>query len=155
MKILAHTCVDVLTYFRDALIKVYTNSIELYLFSGLKTMAPLQILRLAQRIQVYKRTIVLILLTCVSMGNTGVQAAESPAIEPDLPEEVLRSEILLDGRSPFDGRRLAATEYTELQQEIEQANEVEPQVASKIRRLIGLIKFRKFIKRVLPIVPIK
>jgi len=118
-------------------------------------MAPLQILRLAQRIQVNKWTIVLILLTCVSMGNTGVQAAESPAIEPDLPEEVLRSEILLDGRSPFDGRRLAATEYAELQQEIEQAISVEPQVASKIRRLIGLIKFRKFIKRVLPIVPIK
>jgi hypothetical protein len=118
-------------------------------------MAPSQILRLAQRIQVEKWAIVLLLLTCVSIGNTRVQAAESPAMEPDLPEEALRSEILLDGRSPFDGKRLTATEYTELQQEIEQANAVEPNVAPKIRRLVGLIKFRKFIKRILPIVPIK
>ncbi len=118
-------------------------------------MAPSQILRLTQQIQVDKWTIVLLLLACVSIGNTGVQAAELPAIEPDLPEEVLRSEILLDGRSPFDGKRLTATQHAELQQEIEKANEVEPQIALKIRRLVGMIKFRKFIKRVLPIVPIK
>ncbi|MCY7406053.1 MAG: hypothetical protein LH631_01390 [Alkalinema sp. CAN_BIN05] len=117
-------------------------------------MAASQIQTLAQRIRVDKWTIVLLLLACVSIGNTGVQAAESPAIEPDLPEEVLRSEILIDGRSPFDGKRLTATEYAELQQEIEQANVVEPQVASKIRRLVGLIKLRKFIKQILPIVPI-
>lgn len=118
-------------------------------------MAPLKILRLSQLIlQVDKWAIVMILLTSVSVG-TRVQAAESTAIEPDLPEEVLRSEILLDGRSPFDGTRLTATEYAELEQEIEQRNAVEPQVAPKIRRLVGLIKFRKFLKRVLPIVPIK
>jgi hypothetical protein len=87
------------------------------------------------------------------MGNPGVQALV-PAIEPDLPEEMLRSEILLDGRSPFDGKRLTATEYAELRQEIEQANAVEPQLASQIRRLVGLIKFPEFIKRT-PIVPIK
>jgi hypothetical protein len=118
-------------------------------------MVPSQILRLMQRIQVDKWTIVLLVLACVSIGNPRVQAAELPAIEPDLPEEVLRSEILLDGRSPFDGKRLTATEYAELQQEIEQANAVEPQLASQIRRLVGLIKFRKFIKQVLPIVPTK
>ncbi len=118
-------------------------------------MAPSQILRLMQRIQFDKWPIVLLVLACVSVGNTGVQAAELPAIEPDLPEEVLRSEILLDGRSPFDGKRLTATEYAELRQEIEQANAVEPELAPQIRRLVGLIKFRKFIKQVLPIVPIK
>ncbi len=117
--------------------------------------APLQLLRLMQRIQVDKWPIVWFLLACVSIGNPRVQAAELPAIEPDLPEEVLRSEILLDGRSPFDGKRLTATEYAELRQEIEQANEVEPQLAPQIRRLVGLIKLRKFIKQVLPIVPIK
>jgi len=118
-------------------------------------MSPSQLLRLAQRIQVKKGAIVMLLLTSIAFGSTRVQAAESEWMEPDLPEEVLRSEILLDGRSPFDGKRLTATEYTELQQEIEQANAVEPNVAPKIRRLVGLIKFRKFIKRILPIVPIK
>ncbi len=68
---------------------------------------------------------------------------------------ILRSEILLDGRSSFTGERLGATEYAELQSEIEATNAVEPQVAPKLRNLVGLIKLRKFIKAVLPIVPIK
>ena len=126
-------------------------------------MSSSQVLRLVQQIRVDRWTIVLLLVAGVFMGNTGVRAAELPAmissrsetIESDLPEEVLRSEILLDGRSSFDGRRLTATEYTELEWEIEQAIAVEPQVALKIRRLVGLLKFRKFIKQVLPIVPIK
>jgi hypothetical protein len=124
-------------------------------FSGLKLMLPLQLLRLAQRIQVNKWAIGMLLLTSISIGNTRVQATESTTIEPDLPEEVLRSEILLDGRSPFDGKRLTATEYAELQEDIEKANAVEPQIAPNLRRLVGMLKFRKFIKRVLPIVPIK
>ncbi len=118
-------------------------------------MAPSHLLRLLKRIEVNKWAIGMFLLTFISMGNTRVQAAEATTTEPDLPEEVLRSEILLDGRSPFDGKRLTATEYAELQQEIEKANVVEPQIALKIRRLVGMIKLRKFIKRVLPIVPIK
>jgi hypothetical protein len=40
--------------FQDTLIKIYTSSIEFYIFSGLKIMAPSQILRLMQRIQVDK-----------------------------------------------------------------------------------------------------
>lgn len=118
-------------------------------------MVPSQLLRLSKRIKVNKWAIGLLLLTSISMGNTRVQAAELPTIEPDLPEEVLRSEILLDGRSPLDGKRLTATQYAELQQEIEKANEVEPQITLKIRRLVGMIKLRKFIKQILPIVPIK
>lgn len=118
-------------------------------------MLPSQLLRLAQRIQVNKWAIGMLLLTTISMGNTRVHAAESTNIEPDLPEEVLRSEILLDARSPFDGKRLTATEYAELQEEIEKANAVEPKIAPNLRRLVGMLKFRKFIKRVLPIVPIK
>lgn len=118
-------------------------------------MALSQRLRLAQRIRVNQWTIGMLLLTAIFIGNTRVQAAEPTAIEPDLPEEVLRSEILLDGRSPFDGKRLTATEYAELQEEIKKANAIEPQIDPKIRRLVGRLQLRKFIKRVLPIVPIK
>jgi hypothetical protein len=81
--------------------------------------------------------------------------ATEPFTPEEIPEEVLRSEILLDGRSSFTGERLSATEYAEMQSEIEKMNAVEPQVASKLRNLVGLIKLRKFIKTVLPIVPIK
>ena len=72
-----------------------------------------------------------------------------------IPEEVSSHGLVLEFRSPLDGRLLTATEYADLQAEIDRLNEVPPQVSYKIRRLVGLLKFRKLIKRVLPIVPIK
>ena len=72
-----------------------------------------------------------------------------------MPDPVSPPALVLDLRSPLDGRLLTATEYADLQAEIDRLNEVPPQVSPKIRRLVGLLKFRKFIKRVLPIVPIK
>ena len=72
-----------------------------------------------------------------------------------MPEHVSAPILVLELRSPLDGRLLTATEYVDLQAEIDRLNEVPPQVSPKIRRLVGLLKFRKFIKRVLPIAPIK
>ena len=72
-----------------------------------------------------------------------------------MPDPVSPPALVLDLRSSLDGRLLTATEYADLQAEIDRLNEVPPQVSPKIRRLVGLLKFRKFIKRVLPIVPIK
>ena len=71
------------------------------------------------------------------------------------PEKMSSHGLALEFRSPLDGRLLTATEYADLQAEIDRLNEVPPQVSYKIRRLVGLLKFRKLIKRVLPIVPIK
>ena len=71
------------------------------------------------------------------------------------PKRVPSPAVMLELRSPLDGRLLTATEYADLQAEIDRLNEVQPQVSPKIRRLVGLLKFRKIIKRVLPIVPIK
>jgi hypothetical protein len=101
-------------------------------------------------------SVLLILGTTIALMPLPAMATEEPAaMVEDFPEEVLRSEILLDGRSPLTGERLSATEYVELQAEIEKTNAVEPQVAPKLRTLVGLVKLRKFIKTVLPIVPIK
>ncbi len=111
------------------------------------------------RISTYKanlihRSMLVLFALTIALTPLSVRAAEAEGMD-DLPEEVLRSEILLDGRSSLTGERLSATEYAEMQSEIEQANAVEPQVASKLRNLVGLVKLRKFIKTVLPIVPIK
>jgi hypothetical protein len=85
-----------------------------------------------------------------------VNAQSAPSFIPEeVPEEVLRQEIILDARSPLDGKPLTATEYAELQVEIEQHNQTTPQVSPKLRQLVGLLKFRKLIKRVLPMIPIK
>ena len=72
-----------------------------------------------------------------------------------IPEKVSSQVLVVELRSPLDGRLLTATEYADLQAEIDRLNEVPPKVSPKIRKLVGLLQFRKFIKRVLPIVPIK
>jgi hypothetical protein len=99
-------------------------------------------------------SILLMLGTTIALMPSPASATE-PMVPEEIPEEVLRSEILLDGRSSFTGELLSATEYVEMESEIEKMNALEPQVAPKLRTLVGLVKLRKFIKTVLPIVPIK
>jgi Na+-transporting methylmalonyl-CoA/oxaloacetate decarboxylase gamma subunit len=76
-------------------------------------------------------------------------------LETEVPEEVLRGELTVGARSPIDGAPLTAREYAELQVEIERSNEVEAVAPEKLRNLVGLLRLRKFIKTVLPFVPIK
>lgn len=94
--------------------------------------------------------IAVVLTSFIPMSN----AYATPKSEK-VPEKVSSQGLALEFRSPFDSRLLTATEYADLQTEIDRLNEIPPQVSPKIRRLVGLLKFRKFIKRVLPIVPIK
>ncbi|PSB20202.1 hypothetical protein C7B65_09155 [Phormidesmis priestleyi ULC007] len=76
-----------------------------------------------------------------------------PADDP--PEEVLRSEIITDARSPIDGKPLTAAEYAELQSEIQQGQPVQPQLSPKVRKTIGLLRLRRFIKTFFPFIPLK
>jgi hypothetical protein len=75
--------------------------------------------------------------------------------ETEVPEEVLRGDLTVGARSPFDGAPLTAREYAELQVEIERSNQVEAVAPEKLKNLVGLLRLRKFIKTVLPFVPIK
>jgi hypothetical protein len=79
-----------------------------------------------------------------------------PLVE-DVPEEVLRTEIITEGRSPIDGKRLSASEYADLQAQLQQAPPVNPntEVSPAIRRQIGLLRLRKLIKTVFPFIPIR
>lgn len=106
-----------------------------------------------KRIQLWTIRLPAIVVILTSIMPTS-SAYATPEIEK-MPDLVLPPALVLDLRSPLDGRLLTATEYADLQAEIDRLNEVPPQVSPKIRRLVGLLKFRKFIKRVLPIVPIK
>lgn len=67
----------------------------------------------------------------------------------DVPEEILRSEIILEGRSPIDGKPLSAAEYEELKAQLAQAG-LDKEVAPDIRQLIFLLQLRKFLKIVIP-----
>ncbi len=70
----------------------------------------------------------------------------------DLPEEVLRTEIITEGRSPVDGEPLSATEYAELQEALAK-NPNPAQLSPKIRHLVFLLQMRKFLRTVAPFLP--
>ncbi|MBV5260543.1 hypothetical protein FLX56_19205 [Synechococcus moorigangaii CMS01] len=68
----------------------------------------------------------------------------------DLPEEVLRTEIITEGRSPIDGAPVTATEYAEIQQEQGERN-LPPTVNADVQHTIFLLRLRKLIQTVLPL----
>jgi hypothetical protein len=76
-----------------------------------------------------------------------------PADDP--PEEVLRSEIITDARSPIDGKPLTAAEYAELQADIQKGQPIQPQLSPKARKTIRMLRLRRFIKTFFPFLPIK
>lgn len=67
----------------------------------------------------------------------------------DIPEEILRTEIILEGRSSIDGKPLTASEYAELQANIAQTP-FPPELTPQVREIIWLLGIRKFIKIVTP-----
>ncbi|MDJ0647362.1 MAG: hypothetical protein QNJ60_01530 [Xenococcaceae cyanobacterium MO_188.B19] len=67
----------------------------------------------------------------------------------DIPEEVLRTEIILEGRSPITGKSLNATEYAEIQARL-QTSQFSPKIDSDIQELIFLLQIRKFFKAIIP-----
>ena len=67
----------------------------------------------------------------------------------DIPEEVLRTEIILEGRSPVDGKALSAREYAELQADLAQ-RATSPQINSDIQQIIFSLQIRKLFKTIIP-----
>ncbi len=95
--------------------------------------------------------------SAIALGLLLVLAPPARALPPvgEVPEEVLRNEVITEARSPLDGQPMTAREYAEFQVELEQANQLKAVPSEKIRKLVGLLRLRKFIKTVLPFVPIK
>lgn len=68
----------------------------------------------------------------------------------DIPEEVLRTEIITEGRSPIDGEPLTAAEYAQIKAKLG-TRPYPPQIDSKLRNLIFLLKIRKMLTTFIPI----
>jgi len=83
----------------------------------------------------------------------GIRPAVSLPSPEDTPEEVLRTEVITEARSPVDGKLLTASEYAELQSEL-QARPVKPPLNRKLRQNISLLRLRRLIRTVLPFLPI-
>jgi hypothetical protein len=96
----------------------------------------------------------ILIFTASQLIWLSVPAWAETAVE-DQPEEVLKTEIILDARSPVDGSPMTAAEYAQLQAEEQTAYVPPPEVPPKVKSTIGLLRLRKFIKTVLPFIPIK
>nr|WP_242022935.1 hypothetical protein [Pseudanabaena mucicola] len=80
---------------------------------------------------------------------------ENLQVEEDVPEEVLRTEIYTDARSPIDGKRLTAAEYVELMENLRSLDNIPPEdlVSPQVREVINLLKLRKFLRQIIPFIP--
>ena len=81
----------------------------------------------------------------------GTHAALALPPPDDIPEEVLRNQVVLDGRSAIDNSELSPTEYAELQALLEDSQDVTPRVSPELQRLILLLKLRKILRSVTPL----
>ena len=88
------------------------------------------------------KTIIVAIAFLLTIGNNPSKAL--PPAE-DIPEEILRTEIILDGRSVMDGTALNAAEYAELQAQLQESG-FEQTLSSDVKQIIFLLQVRKFIK---------
>lgn len=90
-----------------------------------------------------------------------IATSATPAIAlpppEDQPEEVARTEIITEARSPVDNKPLTAAEYAALQEQLQQGQPENPrdQVSPQLRRTIGLLRLRRLIKTVFPFIPLR
>ena len=82
---------------------------------------------------------------------TWVSAEPALSLPPpeDVPEEVLRTEIITEARSPIDGKPLTAAEYAQLRAQIAQSP-FPPTVNPKFGELIFLLRLRQLLRTVIP-----
>lgn len=71
----------------------------------------------------------------------------------EVPEEVLRTEIITEARSPIDGRPLTASEYAELEARLQREPEIYDTLSSDIRELIFLLQIRRTVRTFIPFFP--
>jgi hypothetical protein len=78
-------------------------------------------------------------------------AEASIALPPpeDIAEEVLRTEIITEARSPIDGKPVTAAEYAEIEAKLKKSP-FPPQLNPKLRHLVFLLRIRKLLNTITP-----
>jgi hypothetical protein len=70
----------------------------------------------------------------------------------DLPEEILRTQIITTARSPVDGKPLTAGEYAQLQAQLQKVPP--PKLDKRIQDQVFLIRLRKTLLQLFPFLDI-
>lgn len=103
-----------------------------------------------------KKVFLLILLITVSsilVQSFSERKISAIALLPpeDIPEEILRTEIIIEARSPIDGKSLSPAEYAQLQAQIK-TRPYPPQLSPTVRDSVFLLRLRKILKTLFPFV---
>jgi hypothetical protein len=70
----------------------------------------------------------------------------------EIPEEVLRTEIITAANSPIDGKPISAAQYAELQAQLQDSPT--PKLSSQVRETVFLLRLRQLIRTFAPFLPI-
>lgn len=81
--------------------------------------------------------------------SIGIPALALPPPD-DVPEEILRTEIITEARSPVDGESLTAAEYAELEARLQREPELYDTLSPQIRQTIFLLQIRRAIRTIAP-----
>lgn len=88
---------------------------------------------------------------------TGAVADTVQALPPpeDIPEEVLRTEVITEARSPINGEPMTAQAYAELeaQREAESVPVLRSTLDPELRDLIFLLQIRRTLRTFIPLIP--
>lgn len=81
-------------------------------------------------------------------------AAPAKGLPPpeEIPEEILRTEIIREARSPLTGEPLTTAEYAALQAELADKNDAGT-ITSDVRQLIFLLQLRRGVRPLVPFIP--
>ena len=66
----------------------------------------------------------------------------------EIPEERLRTKIIIEARSPVDGQPLDVSEYAQLQEKLQVSPP--PELSNSIRESVYLLQLRKFLRQIFP-----
>jgi len=86
----------------------------------------------------------------ITLGLNITQSVLALPEPEDIPEEVLRPEIVLEGRSPIDGTPVNLSEYITLQNQLAQSK-FPPNLSSELRQQVFLLQLLKFIRTFTPL----
>lgn len=99
------------------------------------------------------RSLVQVGFYTIIVGQTICSVAANPVpLDRDIPEEVLRAEIITEARSPINGKALSATDFAELvvttKQQLDREDAILATSNPKFKETLLLLRLRGFLKSV-------
>jgi hypothetical protein len=90
-------------------------------------------------------------LLCWEIGSQRSSLAQVQTAAPEVPEEMLQTQIITEANSPLTGLAQSASNNTKAQSQLQvAATEVLPRLAPSIYRTVELLRLRKLLKSLLP-----